>query len=251
MAYSSDLLDNHVSVTETTFIAAPQYPSLFGITLSPQILGAAIGVLGCGIGGYLFMNYVQPQLTKNQELSAKLADTEKQIEMRKDNASKIAAIEAERGKIQAQKQTILALFANDKKLDTLLLDLNKLVKIRQGELKSFTPDGNGTATMVVDGSFGAALNGKLKRKSIKIDLEGNFEQVQSILRTIERLDQLLIVKNFQISADSAKEVENIGSEGKSATVPRDVKLKTTFELQAIIPATIEEQAAAAPPPAKK
>jgi type IV pilus assembly protein PilO len=252
MSYSSDLIDSDLS-PETSFLAAPAYPSVFGISFSPMILGAGIAVIGGAISAYFFISSLQPQLAKNQELDSKLAQTQEQINLRKDNAKKIAAAEKERDRVIAQKQVVTGLFASDKKLDTLLLDLNKLINIRQGELQTFTPDapvpgatGSSGAAIVTDGSLGAALNNKVKRKGVKIDVSGNFEQIQSILRTIERLDQLLIIKDFHADVDASAQKIVIDAQGR--VVPSaPAKIKTSFKIQAMIPLTAAETPA--PPPA--
>jgi type IV pilus assembly protein PilO len=210
-----------------------------------------------GIAGYLFTSSIQPQFTKNQELETKLAQTQDQIQQRKDNVQKIAAAEKSLDSAKAQKQVVTGLFASDKKLDTLLLDLNKLVNIRQGELQKFTPDlpvatgGSSGAAVVSDGSLGAALNNKIKRKGVGIEVRGSFEQVQSILRTIERLDQLLLIKDFH--ADAEKETQKILVDAQGKVLPPPVAvIKTSFKIQALIPLTPAEQAAATPPaPVKK
>lgn len=251
MTYSTnDLIDNDLG-TASSFIAAPAYPSVFGITFSPIVTGACLAVLGCAISGYLYMSYLQPQITKNQELDAKLAETQKQIDIRKDNAAKIAAAEKSLEIATAQKQVVLSLFADDKKLDTLLLDLNKLVNIRQGQLQRFTPElaatGSGS-TVVSDGSLGAALNNKLKRKNVAVELNGNFEQIQSILRTIERLDQLLVVRDFRADVDKSTQKIVVDTQGRMIPQP-EATIKTSFKIQALIPLTPAEQAAATPPPA--
>lgn len=252
MTYSSDLIDNDISISQS-FIAAPTYPSIFGITFSPLISGLGLAAVGTAISGYLFVSFLQPQLAKNQELEAKLAQTQDQIQQRKDNAKKIAAAEQSRDRVKAQKQVVVSLFASDKKLDTLLLDLNKLVNIRQGELQKFMPDppaagvsGSGAA-VVTDSSLGAALNNKVKRKGVAIEVSGNFEQVQSILRTIERLDQLLIVKDFRADADRSTQKIVVDAQGQIVPQP-DSKIKTSFKIQALIPLNPAELAAAAPPP---
>ncbi len=253
MAYSSDLIDNDVSISQS-FIAAPAYPSIFGITFSPLIMGMGVAAVGVAISGYLFVSFLQPQLTKNQELETKLAQTKDQIQQRKDNARKIAEAEQSRDRVKAQKQVVISLFASDKKLDTLLLDLNKLVNIRQGELQKFTPDApatgansSGGAAVVTDSSLGAALNNKIKRKGVAVEVIGNFEQVQSILRTIERLDQLLIVKDFRADVDKSTQKIVVDAQGRNIPQP-DSKIKTSFKIQALIPLNPAEQAAAAPPP---
>ncbi len=252
MTYSSDLIDSDLA-TNTSFIAAPAYPSIFGITFSPIVTGACLAAVGGIISTYLYVSYLQPQLAKNQELETKLSETQKQIDMRKDNAAKIAAAEQSLDRANAQKQVVMSLFANDKKLDTLLLDLSKLVNVRQGELQRFTPDappagsGSSGAAVVTDGSLGAALNNKLKRKNVAVEVSGNFEQVQSILRTIERLDQLLIVKDFR--ADVDKSTQKIVVDAQGTPIPQpEANIKTSFKIQALIPLTAAEQVAAAPPP---
>jgi type IV pilus assembly protein PilO len=252
MTYSSDLIESDL-VSNTTFLAAPTYPSIFGITFSPTVSGLCLAVVGIGISGYLFTSSIQPQLAKNQELETKLAQTQNQIQQRKDNAKKIAIAEQTLNRANSQKQVVIGLFASDKKLDTLLLDLNKLVNIRQGELQRFTPDtpvpgsGSSGAAVVADGSLGAALNNKIKRKGVSIEVKGNFEQVQSILRTIERLDQLLIIKDFRADVDEATQKIVVDAQGKIIPQP-EASIKTSFKIQALIPLTPAEQVAATPPP---
>ena len=252
MTYSSDLIDSDL-VSNTSFLAPPAYPSVFGITFSPIVSGLCVAAVGFGISGYIFMSYLQPQIAKNQELETKLAQTQDQIQQRKDNAKKIAIAEQSLDRANAQKQVVIELFANDKKLDTLLLDLNKLVNIRQGELQKFTPDlpvagsGSSGAAVVNDGSLGTALNNKIKRKGVSIEVKGNFDQVQSILRTVERLDQLLLVKDFKAEVDKKDLKMLVNAQGK--LIPQaEASIKTSFKIQALIPLTPAEQVAATPPP---
>jgi type IV pilus assembly protein PilO len=254
MTYSSDLIESDL-VSNTSFIAAPVYPSIFGVTFNPIVSGLCVAVAGIGISGYIYWSYLQPQLTKNQELETKLAQTQDQIQQRKDNATKIAAAEQNLDRANTQKQIVTSLFASDKKLDTFLLDLNKLVNIRQGQLQAFKPDVPpagagiiGSATVVSDGSLGKALDNKIKRKGIAIALKGSFEQVQSILRTIERLDQLLLVKDFTAAVIPPKSTILFDNQGKPVPQPT-ATIATTFKIQALIPMTPAEQVAATPPPA--
>ena len=250
MTYSSDLIESDL-VSNTSFLAPPVYPSVFGITFNPIVSGLCIAAVGVGISGYMFMSYLQPQMAKNQELETKLAQTEDQIQQRKDNAKKIAVAEQSLDRANAQKEVVIGLFASDKKLDTLLLDLNKLVNIRQGELQTFKPDlpvpgvGSSGAAVVSDSSLGAALNNKIKRKGVQIEVKGNFEQVQSILRTIERLDQLLLVKDFKAEVDKTEQKILVNAQGRLVPQP-EASIKTSFKIQALIPLTSAEQVAATP-----
>ena len=250
MTYSSDLIESDL-VSNTSFLAPPVYPSVFGITFNPIVSGLCIAAVGVGISGYMFMSYLQPQMAKNQELETKLAQTEDQIQQRKDNAKKIAIAEQSLDRANAQKEVVIGLFASDKKLDTLLLDLNKLVNIRQGELQTFKPDlpvpgiGSSGAAVVSDSSLGAALNNKIKRKGVQIEVKGNFEQIQSILRTIERLDQLLLVKDFKAEVDKTEQKILVNAQGRLIPQP-EASIKTSFKIQALIPLTSAEQVAATP-----
>lgn len=250
MTYSSDLIESDL-VSNTSFLAPPVYPSVFGITFNPIVSGLCIAAVGVGISGYMFMSYLQPQMAKNQELETKLAQTQDQIQQRKDNAKKIAIAEQSLDRANAQKEVVIGLFASDKKLDTLLLDLNKLVNIRQGELQTFKPDlpvpgvGSSGAAVVSDSSLGAALNNKIKRKGVQIEVKGNFEQIQSILRTIERLDQLLLVKDFKAEVDKTEQKILVNAQGRLVPQP-EASIKTSFKIQALIPLTSAEQVAATP-----
>ena len=242
MTYSEDLMTSSQLDNSTYLDQAPTYPSIFGIDLSPMLLGGVLAVMGFAGAGYFGYTNLMPQQQTNQELQTKLSGLQQQIQERQDNAKKIVEAKVKLEKAKIQQQAVLALFANDQKLDTLLLDLNKLINTRQGELQKFNPDAAATG-VINDSSLGSALNAKLRRKSTDIEVDGNFEQLQSILRTVERLDQLLIVKDFQ--ADLMAPTANNLSSGVISSTP---KIKTKFKLQAVIPLTAEEAAAAAAPP---
>jgi type IV pilus assembly protein PilO len=239
MTYSEDLM-NTTQLEDTTYLAdAPNHPVFFGLTISPLMIGGVVGVAGLIAAGFVGMTYVMPKLQANQELEAKVTDVKQQIQDRKNNAIKIVEAEEKFKVATSQKEAVLNLFANDKKLDTLLLDFNKLVNERQGELRKYTPDLASTGP-ISDSSLGSALNGKIRRKSIDVEMTGGFEQILSILRTVERMDRFLLLKDFK--ADLRSPTVNTGV---ANTTVSDPKLKAGFKLQAIIPLTTEETAAAA------
>jgi type IV pilus assembly protein PilO len=241
MTYSEDLM-NTTQLDSTTYLAdAPNHPVFFGISLSPMLIGGIAAAIGVVASGYLAYTQVMPKMETNRDLQAKLDNVQQQIQDRKDNARKITEAEERLKVVTAQKETVLSLFANDKKLDTLLIDLNKLVSERQGELQKFTPDLAGTG-IINDGFLGSSLNGKIRRKSIDVEMNGNFEQIQAILRTVERMDRFLILKDFK--ADLRAVTPNTLLDTGSTP-----KLRAGFKLQAIIPLTTAEVVAATPPPA--
>lgn len=252
--YTDDLSTNLTGFTqENTFVDAPNYPTFFGVKVTPTIGGIAIAVLGLGLSGYAFTTYVSPQLQKNQEAAAKLSQTKEQVDARKNVAKEIVRAENDL-KIANQKyDAVKALFADEPRLDTFLYDLNAEVRSRQGRLDEFKPVGVESRT-IADGSFGAALNNRLKERTTDIKITGSFEQIQSILRAVERFDRLLVVKNFQ--ADLTAKATKIYVDPNGKVVPPPPlkpgespanSLTTTLQLQAVMPLSPAEVAALTPP----
>ncbi len=137
----------------------------------------------------------------------------------------------------------------------MLLDLNRLVETSnaqvangvRGELKRFVPASQ-KPEAINDGSLGILVNGKLKRSSINIQITGTYEQTQSILRNIERLQPLLLVKDYQSTLEA---VRSDPSSEKGVKRFGPAPLSTSFQLQALMPLNPEEVAAAAAKAAPK
>ena len=232
----------------------PTYPTAFGITLTPAVSGALIAVLGLGGAFYLLLNLLMPTLQRHQELKASQEQKQALVAQKEASLQQVEKIETELVQAKQQKTEILGLFANESTLDTLLLDLNRLVESSntnprqdtKARLQRFVPQ-NQSAEVITDGSLGSEVNGKLKRRVINIELTGSFEQTQSIIRNIERLQPLLIVKDYQSTVAPA----TADKEGKIVTGPANIT--TSFQLQALIPLSPEEaaQSAAATEPPKQ
>jgi type IV pilus assembly protein PilO len=95
---------------------------------------------------------------------------------------------------------------------------------------------------VTDGSLGLQVNDKLKRSSINAEITGTYEQTQSIIRNIERLQPLLIVKDYQSSLAPAEAISPLDKTPKPIG---PAAIKTLFQLQVLMPLSPEEIAAAA------
>ncbi len=230
----------------------PDYPKAFGITFTPRVGGIVIGVLGLLGATYLLVNAVQPSWQRYQELEASVENKEQQIQQKQKIQQQIRETTAKLEQAKQENQQVLSLFANEKTLDTLLLDLNSFVKDRRGSLTNYEPAQEAEA-VVNDGSYGAAVNGKLKRKTIDVQLQGTFDQVQSIMRSFERLQALLIVKNFKAEVSEPQPL--LLNQGRAVPGARPT-IEATFTLDALSPVTEDEaQEAAAQPaavqPAKK
>lgn len=222
------------------------YPVVFGITFTPTISGILIGVLGVAAAAYMFSSFVKPAWDTFAEKQGTKEQLETDIESKQARLQSIDELNAKLAQSKRQQAKVWAVFANEKTLDTLLIDLNRLVEAGNAQLsrnavkaklQKFAPDSEGIQP-VVDGSLGAEVDGKLKRSSTEVVISGTYEQTQSILRNIERLQPLLLVKDYQ----STLITETI-EEGKPARVG-PTPITTTFKLEALVPMNPEEVAAA-------
>lgn len=240
--------EDFIAVEENQFqAAAPTYPVVFGVTLTPLISGILVAVLGVAGSLYLILNLVMPAWQKYQEQETSRAQKQAQVEQKQANLQQIEKVKTELAQAKQQNAEILSLFANEKTLDTLLLDLNRLVesgnvRLRRNDvrakLKRFVP-ANQSGDVIADGSLGPEVNGKLKSRVVNVEVEGTFEQTQSILRNIERLQPLLIVKDYQ----SMLAAPPADSQGRVVRGPATIT--TSFQLQALVPVSPEEAATAA------
>jgi type IV pilus assembly protein PilO len=291
---------------DSGFESAPAYQTIFGIPMSPLVMGILFGLLGIGAAAYLLLNFVQPAWQENQELQAKVEEQENQLKQQDQIKKQIKDAKAQLAKVNQQKEQVFALFAKPKDLETLLLDLNKLIEsnnaeleartraelnvcpawvqdqfkdrisyekftaqvgelVAQAKLTKFNPDTKAGPQLVTDSSLGTALNNKLRRQSISVEFEGNFPQTQAIFRRIESLQPLLLIKKLDVKVGGgASSPKNSSLYDRDATgrvifltnCQPDTTITTSFQMDALMPLSVEESkaaaaAAAAPPPAPK
>lgn len=104
---------------------APTYPAAFGVTFTPTVSGVLIAVLGLAGSVYLILNLIMPAWQKHQELVASQNQKQSLVEQKQASLRQREKIEAELAQAKQQQTEVLALFANERTLDTLLLDLNR------------------------------------------------------------------------------------------------------------------------------
>ena len=212
---------------------APDYPEAFGVTFTPLVSGITLGILGCLGAGYILTSLVLPVQENYQTLKASAQEKAAQIQDQEGKRldAKLVKLESEIREAQSLKPKVMQVFSGQQEnLDTLLIDLNSFIEGRKAELLSFSPDGK--EQVIRDGSLGKEVNGKLKRQKYKLQIKGNFEQTQSIIRNIERLQSLLVVQDFKSKVTqkptlSLKEQEVI-SKGET-------QLETNFTVEALSP----------------
>lgn len=199
-----------------------------------QLIGIAIGVVGVIVAAGIGWLMVKPAWEKNQEQTKKLAELEQQIKTGATLEEEEEKAKAQKAIAQKEKEEVTALFASEKALETLVLDLNRIVEARQAEMNLFEPTSVGPPEVISDGSLGPLVNGKLKQKQMKMELTGSFDQIRSVLLTMERLQPLLVVTDFNTILDkSTQEVSYNPEDG--LTVSGAPKLKTKLTIQALMP----------------
>jgi type IV pilus assembly protein PilO len=221
-----------------------QYPAAFGITFTPIVSGACLGLLGIFGAGYMMMNMVMPAQAEYDKAKSERDAKQGQLAQLKGQnpEEKIAQLKAE---IETQKnltRELVSLFSDKQALETLLIDVNTFMVKNQAVMNSYQPVSE--LTPITDGSLGAEVNGKLQRKSITLDMEGDYKQTLTIVRDLERLQPFVILKDYSSQGTATAEGDK----------SQNMKLKTKFTLDAIVPvdgaADMPPATAAAPPPAQ-
>ncbi|MGD1896845.1 MAG: hypothetical protein ACFB16_07820 [Phormidesmis sp.] len=259
-------LGDFVPPEDADFIDEPVNPVVFGVEFTPTIIGILIALAGIGGAAYLFVNKVQPVSVQNDTLRTEIAQKEGDLVAQADRLEDIAKIEAELEVAMQRRRNVYSLFANERTMDTLLLDINQRIEssnaalagvknqvrergippvVLEAQLKSFSP---GEKIVISDSSLGAEINGKLRREVYKINFSGDYAQTQSILRNLERLEPLLMVRNFSVNSGQAIEETIIGSDGQVIKEPK-AKLETSFEIDALMPTADADVPPEVAPPA--
>lgn len=225
--------------TKNELVGESDYPSAFGITFTPLIMGVALAVIGIVGAGYIFFNMVKPVQEKYQQAKTKQQETKTQLEKIKsgDLELKLAQLKSELAAKKVANSRVLAMFTNEKDLDTLLIDINSFIAANQGELIQYQPDSN--PSTIQDSSLGSEVQGKLKRQGISLTVEGTFNQTKAIIKDLERLQPLLMINN--ISFTVTEEPTAILTSSNSEIVPNsEARLKTQIKLDAILPISQKE-----------
>lgn len=232
----------------------PNYPTAFGITFTPKVSGISLAVLGLVGAVYLAINFVQPVWEQYQTLKTDLETKQAQLQSPEEIQAQIEQKKVELAQAKQQNQQVMSLFATEKALDTLLLDLNNVVQEKgsESQLLSFQPaEQQEQSNIVTDSSLGADVNGKLKRQVINVELEGSFDQIQSVLRSVERLQSLLLVTDLRTEVSTPQgllindqgKVVPVVIKGEKAIPGAKPTLKATFNLEALSPLNEEERKA--------
>lgn len=238
------------------FEAKPNYQTLFGIPLTPMVTGILVAVFGLACAVFLLVRLVQPALETNQALRQDVAEKEQQLLNADESRRQLEAARARLATTQQLRSDVLALFATEESMDTLLLDLNERVQAvnagidneaRRANLSRFERD-PAASGIVNDGSLGPAVNNQLQRQVYNVEMAGSFAQTQSIIRNIERLQPLLVLRNFNSELDISTQAIRIDPQGRLVQDQAPPRIITSFQINALMPAAGETAAPAAGTP---
>lgn len=242
----------------------PNYPKAFGLTLTPNVAAIALGLAGLVGGLYLWTSLIAPVQEANRLLEEDIVAKEQEVATLDARSKQIGKVQAELKAAEAKKGRVMRLFAQEKSLDTLMLDVSRLApKPRpksekdkdlppQLTLKEFSPS-SGIETLQ-DGSLGELVNGKLNRQTYTVQLEGGYADTQKFIGELERFQPLLQVTELASTAEAPVTKVTAGPRGLSIRADQNPKLTTGFKLNVLMSRSPEEiaaqAAAAAPAPAQ-
>ncbi len=215
------------------------YPTAFGITFTPIVSGIALTVLGVIGAGYIFMNMVTPAKEGYNSIEKQKQEKITQLNQvkGKDYPQKIAELKAKLAAEKALKSKVIAMFTNQDDLETLLIDFSSFIAANQGTLVKYSPDSN--ITTINDNSLGANVKGKLKRKGLSIEFKASFDRTKAILKNIERLQPLLMIKSYESKV--TEKPTAILTDNRSTILPKkEAILTTNLKIDAILPLSQKE-----------
>jgi type IV pilus assembly protein PilO len=225
--------------------------NILGFAVPIGALGILGGVFGVGVGVWLYLSVLQPTIEARNELQANIKEARKSIKQKRQLLQDMQELEAQKQKALQQQRVVASLFTRRETLSTLLFDINNLIarqnaliesQAEQLQLLNFTPESGLQEIPPEDTSLGSWAPGKLKKKVYSVTMEGTFEQLQSFVRNLERLESLLLIKNAEVELQQGTLEVGLGwRNGEVAIVDRSTpRLRTSFTLEAIVPRSKEE-----------
>ncbi|MBE9202371.1 pilus assembly protein [Synechocystis salina LEGE 06099] len=250
MTSYSEEYSSTTTIIDEEFDAGGNYPTAFGITFTPQVSGISLGILGLLAMGYVLLNFFMPALGEYQQLKQDEQAKQAQVDQQSPEILMrlLANAEVQLQEAQQRKATVLELYANSEDLNTILYNFNTLFVNRDMKLLSFLPQGE--PVVIADDSLGANVNNRLKRQTYTISMAGGFNQTLALIRDIERLQPLILMKNLRTSLVNPEFPVNVVRDGDTVQVQTDASdtLTTDLTLEVFMPLTPEEIAALTPPP---
>jgi type IV pilus assembly protein PilO len=216
----------------------PSYPTAFGISLTPKVIGILAAVGGIALAGYIGTQLVSPQLEQAKTLQGNITQLETDLQQKQETVQRLNQLVVTLNQAKAKHAEVRSLFSDQQALDTLLIDLNRVISTSNAKLLNFAPDYTASG-IVTDSSLGPELNNKLKRQVTSVSFQGTFDQTLAIMQSIDRLQTVLVIQDLSMELNAPDKESNVET------------ITSKFKLYAYVPLSLEEIKAtqAAQPPA--
>lgn len=106
---------------------APEPAKVFGLPM-PTFLAGLFGVGGLLLSGWLLMNVVLPLKDATDTVTSEVQEGKRRLEQRGQIEADLEQAKADLVKVERQQQQVMSLFASERDLRTVLLDLNQLIE---------------------------------------------------------------------------------------------------------------------------
>jgi len=231
--------------------AAAGYPTVLGVELTPAVSGLGLGALGLLVGGFLWLNFVQPARSRFVEVRDQHNQLQQQLAGQPEAGSALASIESELRAARERRERVLSLLSSEDSLDTLLIDLERTTREAAAgvtpagsdplELLAINPV-DAEPEIVTDGSFGELVDGRVKRQRYDLSMDGTFQQTRAVLDAFESLQPLLIVRNLTAEVSEPPSATFLRSATEFVPTADEPRLATSFQLEAVLPLSASERA---------
>ncbi len=256
--------------------APPGSYKIGSLVLTPQIQGILIAVLGLGLAGFAGFKMLLPALQERDTLKMQIAEKEAEITAQRTKISQMDEAKANLAAAKQQKENVLGLFAEGATLETLLLDVNQIVRQSGGKLEAFKPleaspnewiftdapapgataaaappvDPAAAPTPVTPPTPSLTLSQAVEGQTMALEMAGSYQQTLDTLRRLERLQQMVVFGEFTSELGEGSQRIFVNPDGK-ITEQGQASLETNFNLIAVMPLPPEQlkNLAAPPPPA--
>jgi len=256
------------------------YPVAFGVEFTPKIQAIAIALLGVAGAIAIFQFLVRPVREQITTLEGQVSEKEAQVAQQEASLQDVAALEAELDEVVDQRVEIFSLLGDARSLETLLLDINQQIENSNAAIADSISSGSAVAGAglttaeieLIQGRFAgdpalqrriyasvleqfspgpltnyglapAELQGKINSYTVDVNMRALFPQTLSIMRNLERLEPLIIVRDLRQSQASPAEglsEEELGGLRRS--------LDTSFTLEVLVPSIDPAEPPAPPAP---
>lgn len=230
---------------------AAGYPTVLGVELTPAVSGLGLGALGLLVGGFLWLNFVQPARSRFVEVRDQHDQLQQQLAGQPEAGSALASIESELRAARERRERVLSLLSSEDSLDTLLIDLERTTREAAAgvtpagsdplELLAINPV-DAEPEIVTDGSFGELVDGRVKRQRYDLSMDGTFQQTRAVLDAFESLQPLLIVRNLTAEVSEPPSATFLRSATEFVPTADEPRLATSFQLEAVLPLSASERA---------